>query len=64
MSDEGCFVFASGAALVEASISAGANELAPSAPRPKAEVLRNDLREFRLFVCFMLLAIVCHLSSR
>ena len=63
ISDEGCFAFASGVALAEANIFAGAKELAPNAPRPKAEVLINDLREFRLFVCFMLLAIVSYLSS-
>jgi len=53
--------FVSGMAAGPPSIAAraaGTKEAAPIAPNPKADFLRNDLREFRLFVCFIVLAIV------
>jgi hypothetical protein len=56
ISEAGRVAFISGMAAGPASIAvraAGAKEAAPIAPNPKADFLRNDLREFRLFVCFM-----------
>jgi hypothetical protein len=45
------------------ALAAGTNEAAPIAPNPKADFLRNDLREFRLSVCFMLSAIAYYLVT-
>src|SRR5437870_3417488 len=57
-------VFVCGLATGPANIFArtmGTKDAALIAPNPKADFLRNDLREFRLFVCFMLAAIVYYL---